>query len=809
MFSNYLKIAIRNFQKESFYASINIFGLALGIASSVLITMYVLHELSYDDFHPDVDNTYRVNMTNIWYPEGGMMSSTVLPLAGVMAEDYPEVKDATRINTPGSNQVRYDNNGQSISFYEDDILAADSNFFDFFGFKLKEGNPQTALKGVNKVVISEETAIRYFGNEPALGKILLFGESKSPVEVSGVTEKQPTNSHFDFDFLTSMYTNPNIKRFEWSWIWTQAVTYVKINSSTDLEQLQKQFDPLAKNHASAALTRLGMDFDEFEAEKGKWRFSLQPVRDIHLNKSKTDNRIGPVSDASYIYIFSSVALLVMLLALINFMNLSTARASARAKEIGVRKVMGSLRKQLILQFLVESVVMSILATLVGLGLMELVKMGIHNFVDIEFHVSLWDHTWMILMIIILPIFLGIVAGIYPALYLTRYEPSRVLKGEIKSGAKSLLFRNVLVYLQFTISITLMASTAIVYNQLQYVNNADLGFDRENILVVNWADKLNDHIESYQNEILKRSDVVDVAIGMDMLGRGSYEDVFSREGSDKNATMAMLKIDDHFFSAMGLKLIEGRDFSKDISSDVNGIIINEAAIETLELKEGEVLGSRIDYFGEKYEVIGVVNDFNYLSLRYEISPFVFMNLNANIWGDSRVIAVRTNVQNPSELIANLEREWKSRTDAPFQYSFLDKEFENNYLSEQKLGNLFAVFTVFAMVIACLGLLGLAAYTVSRRYKEIGIRKVLGASAQRLVFMLNGDYSKVIILAILTSIPLSWWGMTNWLEQFAYKAEIGWGVYIFTGLGALVIAWFTVGFQSLKAALANPVDSLRDE
>ncbi|MEL7003733.1 MAG: FtsX-like permease family protein, partial [Bacteroidota bacterium] len=633
--------------------------------------------------------------------------------------------------------------------------------------------------------------------------------SKTPVVVSGVTEEQPTNSHFDFDFLISMYTNPNIKNYEWSWIWTQAVTYVKIDQATDIDQLHKDFEPMARIHAASAFQRLGMDFDEFEAEKGKWRFKVEPVRDIHLNKSGAGNRIGVISDESYIYIFSSVALLVILLAMINFMNLSTARAAVRAKEIGVRKAMGSLRNHLISQFLIESIFMSTIATLVGLGLMEMIKITTQQFVDIQFHISLWDNSWMIIMVILLPIVLGIISGLYPAFYLTRFKPSQVLKGQVKSGTKSLLFRNVLVYLQFTISITLMASTAIVYNQLQYVNNADLGFDRENVLVVNWADKLGDKIESFQNSILSRSDVQNVSISMDMIGRGSYEDVFSRDGSDKNITMAMLKVDDHFLQTMGMELIKGRAFAEGVKSDVQGIVINTAAMEALELSDEDVLGSKVDYFGQKLEIIGVVNDFNYQSLRREIAPFVFVHLDAQIWGNSRVVAVRSSSNNPSDLIDKLEQEWEKRTDAPFQYSFLDKEFENRYLSEQKLGSLFAVFTVFAMIIACLGLLGLAAYTVSQRNKEIGIRKVLGASAYRLVVMLNGNYSKLVLLSIITAVPLSWWGMSSWLEQFAYKNEISWVVYLLTGLGALAIAWITVGFQSLKAALVNPVDSLRNE
>ena len=814
MFGNYLKIAIRNFSRERFYALINVFGLALGIASSLLITAYVVHELSYDTFHPDVDRLYRVNQTNIWSPEvGQQMSSSVLPLAEVLVNEYPEVEEALRVNTPGNNIVRYDRNGQVLTFYENDILAADSNFFDFFDFKLKEGDPSEALKGINKVVISGAMAAKYFGDRPALGKILLFGEDRTPMEVTGVTEEQPTNAHFDFDFLLSMYSNPNIKRFEWSWVWSQVVTYVRLKPGTDTHALDEKFRHIADRHVAPTLPRFGMDYDDFIVEKGEWSFYLQPVVDIHLRSTMIGNRLGAVSDINYIYIFSATAILIIVLAMINFINLATARASVRAKEVGIRKAMGSLRRQLIGQFLSESIIMCLLATVLGLGILELFRIFAVNYLHSGLQASVWDKPAFIVLIFGLPLFIGVMAGIYPAFYATSYQPATVLKGNLRSGTRSMGFRNILVVFQFTISIALMVCTLIVNQQLNYFNTRDLGFDRENVLVVNWAHKLGDQLETYKNEVKKHSGVIEAGLSMDMFGRGNYEDLFIDEAADREQTIAMMKADEGFLSTMGLEMIKGRFFEEDRSSDRNSVVINEATMHLFGWNEDNVLGKRIRYTGDNAdasEVIGVVRDFNFQSLRYRIAPYIFFNTDATVWGSSRVLAIRHTGEDLPDLLSYLEDRWNAfGTQAPFQYSFLDEEYENMYRAEERLGSLFAAFTTFAVVIACLGLFGLASYTVGQRNKEIGIRKVLGASLIRIVMMLNGNFSRLVGISILLAIPIAWWVANQWLQQFAFRIKIGWSVFFITGLVALVLAWLTVGYQSVKAASLNPVDTLKEE
>ncbi|GAA0894143.1 ABC transporter permease [Fulvivirga kasyanovii] len=812
MIKNYFNIAIRNFIKDSFYSAINVLGLAIGIACSLIISLYILHELSYDDFHPNVEQKYRVNQTNIWDPQGGVMGSSVLPLAGTLLAEYPEVKSALRVNTMGTYTIRaIENNQTEKVFNEPNVLAADSNFFEFFGFELVKGDPKTALQGLNKVVISEEAATKYFGRGNALGKTLYIGESKTPLEVTGIAA-QPENSHFNFDFLLSIYTNPAIKQFEWSWIWTQAVTYVELQEGTDPAKLEDKFKNLASTHIAATLQRFNMNYDDFMEGKGDWTFYLQPVKDINLYSGQAGNRLGRVSDIKYIYIFACVAVFVLVLAAINFMNLSTARSSLRAKEIGVRKAIGSSRKQLIIQFLTESILVSAIATIAGLGLMEIIRISIGQLLDVELQ-SFWSHPLIFVFVFSLPLVLGLAAGIYPAIYLTAFKPANVLKGKLSVGMRSGGFRNTLVVIQFTISIALGICTVVVFQQLNYFSEKHLGFDKENIMVINNAHKLGDQLESFRNELAAHDNVINASIAMDMLGRGTYDEVFTKESDNTRLTLAQLKVDDHFFETMGLELVAGRPFSEDRPSDMRAVLINETAMHLYGWNKDNVLGQRIVYMGDEIgpvEVIGVVKDFNFQSLRTGINPFIFFHTKSTMWGSSRVLALKTKGQHVGELLKVAEQKWqKYAGDNPFEYSFLDEEFENMYRSEETLGSLFSVFSGFALFIASIGLFGLAAYTIHQRSKEIGIRKVLGASISQLVLMLNSNFSKLILISCLLALPLAWYAMTQWLEQFVYKVGIGWPVFVLAGVAALIISWLTVSYQSIKAALVNPVETLKDE
>lgn len=792
---------------------INVVGLALGIAVCLLIWSYVRFELSYDNFHKDLDRLYRVNQTLIWSPDGGMMGSTGPQLALALGDEFPEIEEVLRVNTPYGHLVRYQYpDGQIKAFNEENILAADSNFFDFFSVPLKEGNPTTALVGLNKVVISDAVAKKFFGDESALGKILQLGNDHRAVEVSGVTEQQPDNMHFHFDYLLSIYTNPNIKRFEWSWIWTQDATYVKLRQGASASSLEEKMQGLVEQFVKPSMGRMGMSYEDFMRGKGDWKFELQPVESIHLYSGNVDNRIGPLGDIKYVQIFSLVAIFVLVLAIINFVNLATARGSSRAKEVGVKKVLGAGRQSLIWQFQLESILMAMAATVIGLGLLELFRIVISNVLSIEMPFSFWSDNSSSWLIIVLPIVVGFMAGLYPAFYLTSFRPVNVLKGKVSSGFKSSL-RNVLVTIQFVVSIVFIIATIMVNEQLNFFQSKNLGFNKENVLVINNVEKLADQAKAFREEVSTLAGVADASLAMTVPGRGSFEDIFRNEAGDAEMSISQSKIDAHYFKTMGLTLIAGRSFDEKRESDRNKVIPNETTVRLFGWTPEEAIGKRIIYgeLGEDTgEIIGVVKDFHFVSLHQEIIPSIFYHIDSDIWETGKVLAIKLESDRAEEVIASLSKKWNERVnDAPFEYSFLDQEWAQQYKQEQRLGGLFSVFAGLSLVIAMIGLIGLVTYSAEQRKKEIGLRKVLGASVNQVVFLLNRNFTTLVLIAFVISIPLGWYAMDDWLSQFPYRTPIKITSFLLAGGSMLVITWITVAYQSIRAGLTNPVDVLKDE
>ena len=678
MFYNFFKFSIRNILRERYFALINVAGLALGISVCLLIWSYVHFEMSYDNFHKDIDRLYRVNQTLIWSPEGGMMGSTGPQLAVVIKDEFPEVEEVMRINTPGGSLIRYQKpDGQIEAFNEENILAADSNFFNFFSIPLKEGNPEAALSGVNKVVISDQIAKKLFGNEPALGKLIQMGDDRKSLEVTGVTAMQPDNMHFHFDYLISIYTNPNIKRFEWSWIWTQTATYLKLKPGANPAELEEKMQGLVKLHVLPSIAKMGIEYTEFMKGKGEWRFELQPVDRIHLYSGPVNNRIGPVGDVKYVRIFSFVAAFVLILAMINFINLSTARGASRAKEIGVKKVMGAMRQSLILQFQLESIIMASVATLVGLGLLELFRIVISSGLSIEMPFSIWDGGSLVWLVMALPVIVGALAGIYPALYLTSFKPAQVLKGKISTGLRSGL-RNGLVTIQFVVSIFFIIATIIVHQQLRFFQSKNLGFDKENILIVNNAEKLKDQVKAFRNEASGLPGVINASISMTVPGRGSFEDIFRKEGDDTQLSISQSKIDEYYVGTMNHTLVAGRSFDIDSPGDRVKVIPNETAVRLFGWTPEEAIGKRILYEGfdsaegGEGEIVGVVKDFNFVSLHQEIMPSIFYHIDSRIWEIGKVVTLKFKADKTNELIVALKDKWQRlAADTPFEYSFLDE------------------------------------------------------------------------------------------------------------------------------------------
>jgi len=813
MLRNYVIIALRNLHRNRYFAAINILGLAIGLGSCILIFSYVKHELSYDKDHPHADRTYRVNQTAIWTPTGGIMSSTSPPLAYTLKSEFPEVEDITRINTPMPQIVRYDaGDGEVKAFYETEILAADSNFFSFFNFPLVEGDPETALYSANKVVLSEEAARKFFGDEPALGKTLLIGDDRIPIEVSGVTAKQPKNVHFHFDYLVSMYTNPAIREFEWSWIWTQVVTYVRLKPGTDAAALEKKFEPLATRYIAPTFARFGIAYEDFIRDKDGWNFYLQPLRDVHLYSFRTGNRLGPTGDIRYVYIFTAVGVFVMLLAIINFVNLSTARAGSRGKEIGVKKVLGARRHAMVTQFQMESIVVTLLAGVISLGIVELLRLAVARVLGLEIpFLSVWgaDALWFFPLLVL---GVGMLAGAYPAFYLTNMEPVRVLKGKTAGQRRSRL-RSALVVAQFAIAIGFIVATIIVYQQLDYVKRVDLGFNQENVLVVNHADKLGERIDIFREKAANMDGVVSASIAMDVPGSVPLEDIFMREGSDEKYPVALMQIDEYFVQTLDMEIAAGMSFAENDESDKNKCLINETAARLFGWEPEEAIGQTIIYVGDEMrpkEVKGVIRDFHFESLRANIPPAIFYHSDTKTWNNNRIVALKITGQSVSRLVADLQEIWNDLIhDAPFEYTFLREEWIQKYQQDEKLGGMFTLFTCLSLLIAMIGMVGLVTYSAEQRRKEIGIRKSLGASATQMVLLLNGNFTKLILISFAIAIPLSWYAMHQWLEQFTYKVGISPWVYGIAGATIIVLTWITVGYQSIRAALTNPAEVLKEE
>lgn len=813
MFQNYFKTGIRNILREQYYSLIKVIGLALGLGTSLVLFLYVSHQLSYDRFHPDVERLYRINQTNIWDPAGGKFGSTGPAVAFALLQEYPEIEEALRINTPGENTVRYaKSDGEILAFNESSILAADSNFFAFFAFELKEGNPKTALVGRDKVVLSDKAAEKLFGKESALGKIILLGDKRTAVEVTGVTVQQPTNAHFNFDYLLSMQTNPAVKNYEWSWIWTQVVTYVKLKPGTDVAALDAKLKGMPDRYAPATFQRLGMDYSEFIKERGAWELFIQPVRDIHLySVDMGENRLGVTGNIQNVYVFSMIGVFILLIAVVNFVNLSTARGVKRAKEVGVKKTLGWVRSSLVMQFQIEHITITVIAMLLGLGIMELLRMVIQPLTGLEIPLIVWGNTTLMLIVFLMPLLIGFLAGLYPAFYLTSFHPAQVLKGRLTTGIRTSRLRNTLVIFQFTISIALIAATLIVFEQTKFFQTQNLGFDHENILLVDHADKLGDQLESFRDEILQLPGVQNASLASNI--RGPFEDIFMREGDNMKLPITAFKIDDHFFNTAKLSLAAGRNFEEARPSDENAVIINETTARLFGWSPTEALSKRILYLGDDVgpqEVIGVVRDFHFQSLRQSITPLMFFNISSQYYNPSRIVAIKFQTTEVPELINKIEQRWNQRANAtPFDFSFYEQDLKMQYQQEQRLGALFSIFSGLSIFIAIIGLVGLVSYSAEQRKKEIGIRKTFGASLTGIYIMMNSQYVKLILIGLVLATPTTWWLMTKWLESFAYQITISPWIFILAGISELLLALICVGYLALRAASLNPAAVLKEE
>jgi putative ABC transport system permease protein len=799
MIKNYLKSALRNIRRHKGNAFINIAGLAIGMACCILILMYITTELSYDRYHTNSARIYRLGL------DANMGGTTVVtpisnvPSAPTLLQSYPEVLDAVRISTVSKRAVQYEDN----VFFENGILYADSSIFKVFTFPMIKGDPNTALKPAYTVVLTEETASRYFGNTDPLGKILKYN-NQYDFTVTGVIQNVPKNSHFTFDMLCSFETLYDLDRESMEeWFNFNLYTYLLLSEGFDYRELEQKFPVLVDKYMGDMLKALG----------GEINFFLQPLTSIHLH-SNLENEIRPNSSITYIYIFAAIGLFILCIACINFMNLATARSSTRAKEVGMRKVVGAERKELICQFLGESLIYSIFSLLIALLFVRLTLPFVESLSGREMSLNLAEMPWLVPSFIGLVILVGLVAGSYPALFLSSFRPAHVLKGNLKAGSANSRLRSFLVVAQFIISICLIIGTGIILRQLNFMKNSNLGYEKRNVIVVDIKDRsMQQSLDSIKSEIQKIPGVLSISSSSLVPGQEPSVQPFIPEGyTEKQAQlMESFTVDHDFFPTLGMEIVKGRNFSPEYGTDSSSAaIINETAAKRYNWEDpiGKTIQVPSDEVGkwQTYTVVGVVKDFHRTSLHSVIAPQIIGNDPSNF----DTLAIKIHPENSEGTLRLLREKWKDVDPIrPLEFLYLDALIDRLYGAEERLSDIFSSFSVFAIFIACLGLFGMASFASEQRTKEIGIRKVLGASVPGIVVLLSKDFLKLIVVANIIAWPLAYFGMNKWMENFAYKSGIGLWVFLYTGILAVGIALATVSYQSIKAALLNPVDAIKYE
>lgn len=786
MFRNYLKIAWRNLLRHKAFSAINILGLAIGMTCSIFILLWVQHETAYDDFHTNASRTYRV------VGEASGFKAAVNPAAmpAEMRAKMPEVQNTVRITQWRGHAFEVDNR----KFEETKLIYADSTFLDVFSFPLVKGNTQQALTRPDAIVLSEALAIKYFGTIEAIGKIIRR-DTKTNLVVTGVLQSIAAPSHLQFDAVMPMSAVAQSDRdlINNTWKNFNYYTYVVLNKTlegAEKKKFETRLDQMYKSHVSDL----------------KITFTMQPLTDIHL-KSNFQVDVSGHGDIQYVNIFFVVAVFILIVACINYMNLATARSERRAKEVGLRKVVGADRKQLIAQFLGESLLITIFAFFIAITAVYLLLPMFREVAGKEIHFSVFDGKW-ITVVIAITLITALVSGSYPALFLSGFQPVKVLKGSKVIIGGNKLFRNGLVITQFVVSIVLLAGTVVVYQQLKFIRDMNLGFDKSNLVYTQMKGEMWSKKEALKNELKNNPLTSDYAILDDVpvnLPSGTVN--VQWEGKDPNVQVVFptLHVSEGFFDVFRMKMLAGRPFSKDFKSDTSNFVLNEKAVRIMGMTVQTAVGKQISIWDQKGTIVGVVKDFNFKPVQQPIEPMI---LKLNRWGG--IVVVRTPAAKTTESLAALEKICTTLDPAyPFSYNFLDQNIANLYQGEQRMGSLFNIFAILAIVISSLGLYGLSAFMAEQRTKEIGVRKVLGASITNMVFMLSTGFTKLILVAVVIAVPLAWWAISNWLETFAFRIQVNWTIFIGASFAALAVAWITVGYEAIKAALANPVKSLRNE
>lgn len=810
MFQNFFKVAVRNLIRQKAYALINIFGLAIGIACSILILLFVIHENSYDTFHEKADQVYRVWVTGRFADSEFKSANTAVPSGPAFMEEIPEVINFTRVDHSGNVLIRHGDK----TFIEDNFYWADSGFLDMFSYPLIHGDPFSALTEPRSMVISESTARRYFGEEDPMGKILEVFTDSVDYTITGVLKDVPENSHMKFDILVDYQSNGRANETQWTS--NNLHTYLLTEKGVSTEALEEKIDPIMRKYVGPEIQSfIGASLEDWEVVGNFYKIRVQPLLDIHLDPSIDDN-LRPSSDRKYLYIFSSIALFIILIACINFMNLSTARSAGRAREVGLRKVLGSMRAPLVWQFLAESFIMVLIALVLALLVLELVLPVFNRQVQLSLSLDYLGDWYVIPGLLLFALLIGLLAGSYPAFFLGSFKPVAVLSGKIEKGARSGFLRRILVIIQFGISIFIILGTLVINRQMKYMINKDLGFNKEQMLVIQRFGVVGrNHVETFKQEIAKIPGVISSASSTMVPGNITNFSAHMMEGRpiDQTFLLEVNYIDPDFPETYGLEIVEGRFLSDDFASDSTAIVVNEATIRNFNIEDP--LKCRFIRPGENPEareylqVTGVVKDFHNQSLHAEIRPHM-MRFRPPDWGWIPFLSIQLEPENINANVKQIENTWDDFTSGhPFQYFFMDDDFEQHYEQETRTRIIFTIFSILAILVACLGLLGLTAFTTEQRTREIGIRKAMGASASIIVRLISKEIVVLISVATLVAWPLAYFFTRNWLDDFAYRIDLGIIPFLLSFVLALLISLATISVQAISAAMKNPADSLRYE
>lgn len=800
MIKSYFKIAVRSLLKNKIYAFLNIFGLTVGITCSLLIFLYVQDELTYDQHHTRAGQIVRASCEYFLPNDGG--SEKWAQISGIVAQymvkDYPEILSSVRFQKWTSQVI--EKPGGTQRFYQD-ITWADSNVFQLFDFPLVDGNPETALLDPYTVVISKQAATRYFGKTDVVGEVLRFPDNNYELKVTGVLEDIPANSHLKFDLLGSYETLRATNRIARSWWGFNSHTYLETVPGTDVKALEAKLKRISANYI----------LDQETGSGYRQEYMLVPFKDIHL-KSSLRAEYEANGNESYVYIFSFVGVFILLIACINFMNLATARSVNRAKEVGVRKVVGAYRKHLIGQFLSESVFMAFVALVLSVGLVLLTLPALNGFTGKVMSFNPFENSLLGIALIVITLFVGVLSGSYPAFVLSAFKPTQTLKGSFKTSAKGAVLRKGLVVLQFLISISLIISTLVVFNQLSHMRNLELGFEKERMIFIpsRFGSGTAENFQVLKDRLEQFPEINGVTLSSRVPGKEMGNNVV-RLGWDQNADwsdMRFITVDYDFIQVYDLELVAGRGFDRSFGTDENeGFILNEAGVNRLGFASPEeAIGKQLAWQQRQGRVIGVLKDFYFMSVQNAIEPFIMPMQQ----GTPGYLSARVETANFDQVIKRVESAYREiMPDRIFEYSFLNEDFDQQYQSEESFSSVFTFFAMIAILIACLGLYGLAAYTAQQKVKEIGIRKVLGATETGVVILLSRDFVKLVLFSFVIAAPLSYFLMDSWLKEFAERIDIGAGVFLLAAGISLLIAVSTVSYQSIKAAFANPIKSLRYE